>query len=849
MSINTTSTSDRIATGAPTTSSAQESLQPEDAQRHERASVPMAAVPDPAVIARLANEFFAALPEAASVESAQSSASPDRTHRHATPTPILGESPRAAVPDYPRETFSFPALPNQRSVPGGPQLPSSPPTGALSETDFRRIAASLASVLPLVPQASSTAPPTTVPSSVLSHSSSAEGEQAGPRSAPPWAAAPQLPPSTEMYSFPAVPAMSSPPTAPPSGTDLAAVPSTTKTGNTGRTDPWAAVPHFAGLSDVYSFPRVPGASVPGVPEVYAPQPSIPASPPLPGSVPASPYSASVANVPDSMPDIPEPAPFAIPAATENSGGLEKALYPGITSKFPSVGEMFSFPGVPGAQSPPGILVLPSSIATHSPSETDLRTLPSTPAGSSATAPQIPEILKPAIPGLSGIPETKRAPESHSAQSGSLPAGVESFEFRPDLAPAELGAAKRPFDPKLIRQDFPILQERVNGRPLIWLDNAATTQKPNAVIDRLPFFYQHENSNIHRPAHTLAARATDAYESAREKTRRFLNASSTREIIFVRGTTEAINLVAKSWGHRHVQKDDEIVITWLEHHANIVPWQQLCSEKGARLRVAPVNDRGEVILEEYEKLLSPRTRIVSFSQVSNALGTITPAREMVEMAHRHGALVLVDGAQAVSHMRIDVQALDCDFYVFSGHKVFAPTGIGVVYGKLDVLDTMPPWQGGGNMIADVTFEKTAYQPSPPRFEAGTGNIADAVGLGAAIDYVSEIGMENIAAYEHDLLNYGTARLLTVPGLRLIGTAREKAGVMSFVLDDVRTEDVGVALTQEGIAVRSGHHCAQPILRRMGVENTVRPSLALYNTYEDIDALVAALLRLQAGRGRR
>jgi cysteine desulfurase/selenocysteine lyase len=444
-----------------------------------------------------------------------------------------------------------------------------------------------------------------------------------------------------------------------------------------------------------------------------------------------------------------------------------------------------------------------------------------------------------------IPDGERA----APQAASLPAGIESVEFRPDLAPAEIGRSNRPLDARLIRQDFPILQERVHGRQLIWLDNAATTQKPNAVIDRLSYFYRHENSNIHRAAHTLAARATDAYESAREKTRRFLNASSTREIIFVRGTTEGINLVAKSWGHRYVEKDDEIVITWLEHHANIVPWQQLCAEKGARLRVAPVNDRGEVILEEYEKLLSPRTRIVSFSHVSNALGTITPAREMVEMAHRYGARVLVDGAQAVSHMRTDVQALDCDFYVFSGHKVFGPTGIGVVYGKLDVLDATPPWQGGGNMIVDVTFEKTTYQTPPARFEAGTGNIADAVGLGAALDYVEEIGMESISAYEHALLNYGTAGLLTVPGLRLIGTAREKAGVLSFVLDDVRTEDVGAALNQEGIAVRSGHHCAQPILRRMGVESSVRPSLALYNTYEELDALVATLLRLQAGRGRR
>jgi cysteine desulfurase/selenocysteine lyase len=507
--------------------------------------------------------------------------------------------------------------------------------------------------------------------------------------------------------------------------------------------------------------------------------------------------------------------------------------------------MFSFPGVPGVQSPPGAPVLPSSIPTEAPTETDLRAPLTAPAGASANPSHVFGVRQPAIPGSSGhISDTERA-----TQANSLPQGVESVEFRPDLEPANLGVAKRPLDPRLIRQDFPILQERVQGRQLIWLDNAATTQKPNAVIDRLSYFYRHENSNIHRAAHTLAARATDAYESAREKTRRFLNASSAREIIFVRGTTEGINLVAKSWGHRNVQKDDEVLITWLEHHANIVPWQQLCSEKGARLRVAPVNDRGEVILEDYEKLLSPRTRIVSFSHVSNALGSITPAREMVEMAHGHGARVLVDGAQAVSHMRTDVQALDCDFYVFSGHKIFAPTGIGVVYGKTDLLDTMPPWQGGGNMIVDVTFEKTTYNVPPARFEAGTGNIADAVGLGAALDYVEQVGMESIAAYEHELLNYATAGLLTVPGLKLIGTAREKAGVLSFVLDDVRTEDVGVALNQEGIAVRAGHHCAQPILRRMGVESTVRPSLALYNTYEDVNTLVAALLRIQAGRGPR
>jgi cysteine desulfurase/selenocysteine lyase len=579
-------------------------------------------------------------------------------------------------------------------------------------------------------------------------------------------------------------------------------------------------------------------SVHGVPEAAVPQPTLPASEPVLGTIPAGPSVVPATNAPESVPAIPKSVPpFAKPEDDADISAAEKAPFSTTPPKFPSISELFSFPGVPGAQSAPGVPVLPSSTPTQLPAEADLR---APLGGASAIVPQVPGAQ---LPGA--------APSGAEAvrPADGLPSGVESFEFRPDLEPAELGVAKRPLEPRLIRQDFPILQERVHGRQLIWLDNAATTQKPNAVIDRLSYFYRHENSNIHRAAHTLAARATDAYESAREKTRRFMNASSTREIIFVRGTTEGINLVAKSWGHRHVQKDDEIVITWLEHHANIVPWQQLCSEKGARLRVAPVNDRGEVILEEYEKLLSPRTRIVSFSHVSNALGTITPAREMVEMAHRHGARVLVDGAQAVSHLRTDVQALDCDFYVFSGHKVFGPTGIGVVYGKTEVLENTPPWQGGGNMIVDVTFEKTVYQTAPARFEAGTGNIADAVGLGAALDYVEQVGMESIAAYEHELLNYATAGLLTVPGLTLIGTAREKAGVLSFVLDDVRTEDVGAALNQEGIAVRSGHHCAQPILRRMGVESTVRPSLALYNTCEEIDTLVAALLRLQAGRGHR
>jgi cysteine desulfurase/selenocysteine lyase len=451
---------------------------------------------------------------------------------------------------------------------------------------------------------------------------------------------------------------------------------------------------------------------------------------------------------------------------------------------------------------------------------------------------------------SGLPPTsvdsnsfyflENAGEREQAEVSSLShsSGVRRSEDVPAL-----DVSRRQFEVGSVRRDFPILRERVNGKPLIWLDNAATTQKPQSVIDRISYFYEHENSNIHRAAHELAARATDAYEDARNKVAHFVNATSSKEIVFVRGATEAINLVAQGWGRRHINKGDEIIITWIEHHANIVPWQMLAAEKGAILRVVPVDDDGQILLDEYEKLLGPKTRLVSLTQVSNALGTITPAHQMVQMAHRYGARVLVDGAQAVSHMPIDVQSLDCDFYVFSGHKVFGPTGIGVLYGKPDALADMQPWQGGGNMIVDVTFEKTIYQPPPSRFEAGTGNIADAVGLGAAIDYLDQIGMANVARYEHELLVYATEGLLTVPGMRLIGTAKEKAGVLSFVLDGFRTEKVGAALNREGIAVRSGHHCAQPTLRRFGMETTVRPSLALYNNVDDIDAMLAVLLRLK------
>ncbi len=402
------------------------------------------------------------------------------------------------------------------------------------------------------------------------------------------------------------------------------------------------------------------------------------------------------------------------------------------------------------------------------------------------------------------------------------------------------------DVHAVRRDFPILQERVNGYPLAWLDNAATTQKPQAVIDRIAAFYQHENSNIHRAAHELAARATDAYENARDIVGRFINAASSNEIVFVRGSTEAINLVAKSWGAQSLREGDEIIITWLEHHANIVPWQQLCAETGAVLRVIPVDDDGQVLLADYQKLLNSRTKLVSFTHVSNALGTITPAQEIIAMAHRVGAKVLLDAAQSVSHLRIDVQSLDCDWLVFSGHKIFGPTGIGVLYGKADLLEATAPWQGGGNMIEDVTFEKTTYQPAPAKFEAGTGNIADAVGLGAALNYVSKLGIENIAHYEHELLLYAIHALQAIPGLTLIGTAADKTSVLSFVLAGYSTQDVGEALNKAGIAVRSGHHCAQPILRRFGLESTVRPSLAFYNTHDEIDRLVGVVKHLQCNK---
>jgi cysteine desulfurase/selenocysteine lyase len=395
----------------------------------------------------------------------------------------------------------------------------------------------------------------------------------------------------------------------------------------------------------------------------------------------------------------------------------------------------------------------------------------------------------------------------------------------------------------VREDFPILKQKVHGKPLVYLDNAASTQKPQAVLDALTKYYQHDNSNVHRGVHLLSERATRAFESARVKVQRFLNAAEPREIIFVRGTTEAINLVAQTFGRKNVQAGDEVVITAMEHHSNIVPWQILCEEKGARLRVVPITDDGEVILEEYEKLLGPRTKLVSVVHVSNTLGTINPVRQMIETAHRRQIPVLVDGAQAVPHRRVDVQDLDCDFYAFSGHKLYGPTGIGILYGKAHFLEAMPPYQGGGDMISSVTFEKTTYNVLPYKFEAGTPDIAGAVGLAAAIDYLTGIGLEAVAEHEQDLIAYTTERLSTISDIRIIGNAKEKAGATSFVLEGVHPHDVGTILDQEGIALRTGHHCTQPLMDRFGVPATARAALAFYNTREDIDALVAGIYKVK------
>jgi len=399
------------------------------------------------------------------------------------------------------------------------------------------------------------------------------------------------------------------------------------------------------------------------------------------------------------------------------------------------------------------------------------------------------------------------------------------------------------DVEKVRKDFPILGQEVRGKPLVYLDSAATSQKPRAVIDAVARYYLQDNANVHRGVHLLSERATKEYESAREKVRQFINAARAEEIVFDRGTTEAINLVAQTHGRVRVRAGDEVLITEMEHHSDIVPWQLLCEEKGAVLRVAPIDDDGQLLVDELQRMLGPRTRLLALAHVSNTLGTINPVRRIVEIAHRQGIPVLLDGAQAVPHFPIDVRALDCDFYAFSGHKLFGPTGIGVLYGRSELLEEMPPWQGGGDMISSVTFEKTTWNKLPHKFEAGTPDIAGAIGLGAAIDYVGALGFAAIAAHEHDLLSYATEAVREVPGLRLIGTAKEKASVLSFVLGEVHPHDVGTILDQEGIAIRTGHHCTQPLMRRLGVPATARASLAFYNRREDVDALVAGLHKVQ------
>ncbi|MDR3311005.1 MAG: cysteine desulfurase [Oscillospiraceae bacterium] len=475
------------------------------------------------------------------------------------------------------------------------------------------------------------------------------------------------------------------------------------------------------------------------------------------------------------------------------------------------------------------------------------------SGTDAAAYGLPgeaEILKRAarfFPEFGGTPEDGAVYSPSVTQIGSAPAPDRRIAAAPDYAPQgsqkpaqSLYVGGTPVEQ--IRADFPILSEKPDGKPLVWLDNAATTQRPRQVIDRIAYYYEHENSNVHRGAHALAARSTDAYEAARGKAAAFLGAPGAENIVFVRGTTEGLNLIAQAVAKPLLRPGDEIILTLLEHHANIVPWQLVAEETGAVIRVAPVDATGQIDLAGYARLFNARTKFVSATHVSNALGTVAPVAELIAVAHAHGVPAAIDGAQSVSHIPVNVTALDADFFVFSGHKIYGPTGIGVVYGKTELLDAAKPYQGGGNMIADVTFERTVYHKPPQKFEAGTGNIADAVGLGAALDYVSSIGIANIEAYEHRLHSYATERLNGVPGLRHIGTAANKTGVLSFALDGYGIEDVGKYLSAQGIAVRAGHHCAQPILRHFGYEGSVRPSLAVYNTPDEIDALTDALLRL-------
>jgi cysteine desulfurase / selenocysteine lyase len=600
--------------------------------------------------------------------------------------------------------------------------------------------------------------------------------------------------ASQLYAASIRPGPDSPPQAAPVA-PRGSVPDTTAGTSAGQA--------AAGSADLYPAP----VPLVGIRDIYLPAPTSPEPEGLPQTVPVAPRG----NVPDTT---------AAPSAASATGSVADPFLP------PGVADLtaFAVPSQGIVPTVPGVLAGASNSGKP--------TVPVAPRGSAPgwlpAAPSVADL------GWSDAPPAAPVVDEHNYH----------FLTKADPVP-RLPDEHEVFDVNAVRADFPILQETVNGKPLIWFDNAATTQKPQVVIDRLSHFYAHENSNIHRAAHELAARATDAYEEARDTVRRFIGAAKAEEIIFVRGTTEAINLVAYAWGGKHLLPGDEIVITHLEHHANIVPWQLLSQQTGSILKVAPVDDAGNLLMSEFEDLLGPRTKLVAATQVSNALGTVTPVEKIVELGHRYGARVLIDGAQSIPHLPVDVSETGVDFFAFSGHKIYGPTGIGVLYGREDALAETPPWQGGGNMIADVTLERSLYQGPPNKFEAGTGNIADAVGLGEALRYVERVGIERIASYEHALLEYATPRLADVPGVRLVGTAAEKASVLSFVLAGHQPLEVGKALNAEGIAVRAGHHCAQPILRRLGLEATVRPSFAFYNTFEEIDVFVNAVRRIAEG----
>ncbi|MFZ4682269.1 MAG: SufS family cysteine desulfurase [Terrimicrobiaceae bacterium] len=617
-----------------------------------------------------------------------------------------------------------------------------------------------------------------------------------------------------------------------------------------------------------------------------------------GGVPAAPASFSPFPAVHSEPvgvNLPaEPAGLSVPLPAE--APVSPAVFPGVSTALP--GGVTSFSGIPSeassdtavvpkapdkltpalpASGPDFSMVTPQVVGAPAPASGDQlapvhpATL-SEPPSSHAFSPSVgghdpssPDVFAFGEPRSNGLHDSTRTDSSaaHSASAGDAvasspgletPGEAPSYYFltvseprhNPILSTPASRSTSTPvsaFDVEAVRRDFPALHQLSNGHPLVYLDNAATTQKPQAVLDATSLFYARDNANIHRAAYDLAERATAAFENGREKVRQFLGAGDKHEIIFVRGTTEGINLVAQTYGKKFIGQGDEIILSELEHHANIVPWQLLAEQVGAVLRVIPINDRGELILEEYVKLFNARTKIVSVAHVSNSLGTVNPVETIIPIAHAHGVPVLVDGAQSTPHLPVNVQALDADFYVFSGHKIFGPTGIGVVYGKKHWLETIPPYQGGGHMIKDVRFEKTIFQHPPEKFEAGTPDIVGVVGLGAAIDYLFNIGIPSIAAYEHSLLEYATAALATIPGLRPIGTAANKASVLSFVIPGLSNDSIAKHLDRRGIAVRAGHHCSLPAQRHFGLESTVRPSLAFYNNREDVDALVEGLRALK------